>query len=358
MQTDQTSPVPASPGTAGGPTTQSIMQDRYADNPEGIFWLADIPRPTPGAGQVLVRVQATSIDRGTWHVMAGLPYLIRAAGFGLRRPKYANPGRSLAGTVEAAGADVIGFRPGDRVYGIGIATFAGHALAPAEKLAPMPARLTFNEAAAVPVSGLTALQGLRDRGGVKPGQTVLILGASGGVGSFAVQIAKAFGAEVTGVCSTSKMEMVRSLGADRVLDYTVDDLDAAKRYDLILDIGGHRSLRTLRRALAPGGTLVIVGSETGGRWLGGFDRSIRAMLLNPFVGQRLAPLTVSENATDLSVLAELIDAGQLAPVVDHTYPLEDVGAAIRRLLEGKASGKLVLSISHAGAHSEGPRSTE
>ena len=345
-------------GTGPATTMTAIVQGRYGSGPEGLFRLATIDKPTIGDGEVLVRVQAVSVDRGTWHIMSGLPYPIRLAGFGLRRPKYANPGRNLAGTVEAVGADVTDFAPGDEVFGLATSTFAEYAAARPAKLAMKPANLSFDQAAAVPVSGLTALQGLRDRGRVQPGQKVLIIGASGGVGSFAVQIAKAYGAEVTGVCRTSKVEMVRSLGADHVLDYTVDDLDASKRYDVILDIGGHRSLRKLRRTLAPRGTLVIVGSETGGRWLGGFDRSIRAMLLNPFVRQTLAPLTVSENATDLGVLTELIEAGKLTPAIDRTYPLGEVDAAIRRMLDGQASGKLVLSVPPADTHLPGSRSTE
>src|SRR3954452_144378 len=286
--------------------------------------MAVVGRPTPGACEVLVRVQASSVDRGTWHVMAGLPYPIRLAGFGLRRPKYANPGRNLAGTVDAVGDGETGFALGDAVFGIGTGTFAEYAVAPTATIAAMPATLTFDQAAAVPVSGLTALQAVRDHGRVRAGQAVLVVGASGGVGSFAVQIAKAFDAEVTGVCSTGKVDLVRSLGADHVIDYTRDDFAAGEhRYDVILDIGVHRRLSHLRRVLTPRGTLVIVGGETDGRWLGGFDRSLRAVLLSLFVPQTLSMLASKENAKDLSELRDRIETGEVTPAIDRTYPLSE-----------------------------------
>ena len=241
-----------------------------------------------GDDEVLVRVHAAGVDQGVWHVMAGLPYPIRLAGYGIRAPKNPVPGADLAGVVEAVGKDVTRFQPGDEVFGIGKGSFAEYARAREDKLAPKPANLSFEQAAAVAISGLTALQGLRDHGNVRPGQKVLIIGASGGVGTYAVQMAKAFGAEVTGVCSTAKVDLVRSIGADHVIDYTREDFAEGKqRYDVILDIGGNSSLSRLRRALTPKGTLVIVGGETGGRWLGGFDRQLRARLLSPFVGQTL-----------------------------------------------------------------------
>src|SRR5688572_12461325 len=251
---------PPTPDT-GAQTMRAVVQTRYSPAPEDLFRVAQIDRPTIGDGEVLVRVHAASVDRGTWHIMAGLPYPLRLAGFGVRRPRYANPGRSLAGTVEAVGTGGSGFAPGDEVYGTCNASFAEYATVPTDQLAPKPTNLTFEQAAAAPISAVTALQGLRDRGRVQPGQKVLIVGASGGVGTFAVQIAKAFGAEVTGVCSTAKVDLVRSLGADHVIDYTDDDIDS-RRYDVVLDTGGHRSLRRLRRSLTPRGTLVIVGSET------------------------------------------------------------------------------------------------
>jgi NADPH:quinone reductase-like Zn-dependent oxidoreductase len=277
--------------------------------------------------------------------MAGLPYPIRLAGFGLRRPKYRNPGRSLAGTVEAVGTSVTAFTPGDAVFGIGEASFAQYACARPEKLAHKPANLSPEQAAAVPVSALAALQAVRDHGRVQAGDQVLIVGASGGVGTFAVQIAKALGAEVTGVCSTAKIDTVRALGADHLVDYTVDDFAAGEhRYDVILDIGGNRRLSHLRRALARRGRLVIVGGEAGGRWLGGVDRQVRALLLSPFVSQKLGTFVASENAKDLVALRQLIDSGQLAPVVDRSYPLSEVTAAIRHLLDGRARGKLVITV--------------
>lgn len=358
MATTQFHALRGPPKGAGGPTTMTaVVQDRYSPAPEGLFRVAQIDRPTIGDGEVLVRVHAASVDRGTWHIMAGLPYPLRLAGFGVRRPKYANPGRSLAGTVEAVGPGATGFAPGDDVYGTCNASFAEYATVRTDHLAPKPANLTYEQAAAAPISAVTALQGLRDRGRVRPGHKVLIIGASGGVGTFAVQIAKAFGAEVTGVCSTSKVDLVRGLGADHVIDYTAEDADDGQRYDVVLDTGGHRSLRRLRRAVTPRGTLVIVGSETDGRWLGGFDRTIRAMLLSPFVGQTLAPLASSENAADLILLTGLIESGQVAPVVDRTYPLDEAAAAIRRILNGKVRGKLVVSVSPSGMQTPPPGST-
>ncbi len=323
----------------------SVVQDRYGSAPEDVLELQVVSRPTLGEDMVLVRVHAGSVDRGTWHIMAGLPYPIRLAGFGLRRPKYANPGRSLAGTIEAVGAAVTGFAPGDAVFGIGDATFAEYARARPDKLAAKPTNATFEEAAAVPISGLTALQAVRDHGRVRPGQSVLIIGASGGVGSFAVQIAKALRAEVTGVCSPAKVDAVEALGADHVLDYTREEVtDGRRRFDVVLDIGGNRRLSQLRRALTPTGRLVIVGGETHGRWLGGIDRQIRATLLSPFISQTLGTFVASENATDLSALRDLIMAGTVTPAVDRTYPLTGVAAAIRCLLDGQARGKLVVSV--------------
>jgi NADPH:quinone reductase-like Zn-dependent oxidoreductase len=326
-------------------TMTSLVQDRYGPAPEELLRVAQIDRPTITDDEVLVRVHAASVDRGTWHIMAGLPYPIRLAGFGLRRPKYANPGRSLAGTIEAVGAAVTGLAPGDAVFGVGDATFAEYARARPDKLAAKPTNVTFDQAAAVPISGLTALQAVRDHGQVQAGHTVLVIGASGGVGSFAVQIAKAFGAEVTGVCSPAKVDAVRALGADHVIDYTREDAtDGRHRYDVVLDTGGNRRLSQLRRALTPRGQLVIVGGETDGRWLGGSDRQIRATLLSAFIGQKLGTFLASENATDLSALRQLIEAGTVTPAVDRTYPLTGVAAAIRHLLDGQARGKLVVSV--------------
>jgi len=331
--------------TAGRKTMTAIVQHEYGPAPEDVLRIDEIDTPPIEADEVLVRVHAASVDRGTWHVMAGLPYPIRLAGFGLRRPKYRNPGRNLAGTVEAVGGSVTRFKPGDAVFGIGDASFAEYARARPDKLAPTPANLSLDQAAAVPVSALTALQAVRDHGQVQAGQRVLIVGASGGVGTFAIQIAKSFGAEVTGVCSTAKVDAVRALGADHVVDYTSDDFaDGERRYDVILDIGGNRRLAHLRRALTPRGRLVIVGGETDGRWLGGIDRQLRALLLSPFVGQKLGTFVASENAEDLMALRGLIDSGQLAPAIDRSYPLSEVAAAIRYMLDGHARGKLVVTV--------------
>jgi NADPH:quinone reductase-like Zn-dependent oxidoreductase len=261
--------------TAAAQTMKAIVQDDYGEA-DDVLRLERIDKPEIGADEVLVRVHAAGVDRGVWHLMTGLPYPIRIAGYGLRAPKTGVRGREVAGNVEAVGGDVTTLGPGDEVFGIGEGSFAEYTCARADKLAPKPERLTFEQAAAVPVSALAALQGLRDHGQVQRGQKVLIIGASGGVGTFAVQIAKAFGAEVTGVCSTTKLDMVRSIGADRVIDYKRDDIaNSGQRYDLILDTGGNRSLSALRRALTPRGTLVIVGGETGGRLLGGTDRQLR-----------------------------------------------------------------------------------
>jgi NADPH:quinone reductase-like Zn-dependent oxidoreductase len=326
-------------------TMRAIVQDDYGSAPEEVLRLAEVARPTIGDDELLVHVRAASVDRGTWHIMSGLPYPIRVAGFGLRRPKALNPGRCLAGTVESVGKDVTEFKPGDEVYGTCEGSFAEYASARAGRLALKPANLSFEQAAAVPISALTALQAVRDQAQVQAGQKVLVIGASGGVGTFAVQIAKAFGAEVTGVSSTAKVDLVRALGADHVIDYTRDDFaDGEHRYDAILDIGGNRRLSHLRRALTPRGTLVLVGGETDERWLGGMGRVLRAKLLSPLVSHKLGTFIGSENAADLAALRELIEAGKVAPAVDRTYPLSEAPAAIRYLQEGHARGKIVITV--------------
>ena len=324
---------------------RAIVHDTYGTAPENVLRLEEVDKPTIADGQVLVRVRAASVDRGTWHVMAGLPYPIRVAGFGLRKPKYLNPGRSLAGTVEAVGNEVTGFQPDDEVFGICAGSFAEYVALRPDKLAAKPSNLSFDEAAAVPISGPAALQAVRDHGAVEAGQKVLIVGASGGVGSFAVQIAKAYGAEVSGVCSTAKVDLVQALGADHVIDYTREDFaDGQHRYDVILDIGGNRRLSHLRRALTRKGRLVIVGGETEGRWLGGTDRQVRAQVLSLFVSQKLGTFVASENAADLTALGKLIEAGQVKSVVDRTYPLSEVATAIRHLIDGQARGKIVITV--------------
>ena len=322
---------------------KAIVQDTYGST--DVLELRDIDKPEVADDEVLVRVHAAGVDRGVWHVMTGLPYPIRLAGYGLRAPKTPVPGADVAGVVEAAGKDVTRFQPGDEVFGIGKGAFAEYARAPENKLAPKPANLTFEQAAVVAISGLPALQGLRDHGKVRPGQKVLIIGASGGVGTYAVQLAKVFGAEVTAVCGSTKVDMVRSLGADHVIDYTREDFaEGEQRYDVILDIGGNSSLSRLRRALAPKGTLVIAGGETGGRWLGGYDRQLRALLLSRFVGQKLTTFISKENHEDMLVLKELIESGKITPVIDRTYPLTEAPQAIRYVEEGHARGKVVITV--------------
>jgi NADPH:quinone reductase-like Zn-dependent oxidoreductase len=344
MKTDLRHEHPSTAPASEARTMNAIVQDQYGEA-ENVLRLEEIDLPEIADHEVLVRVHAAGVDRGVWHVMAGLPYPIRLAGYGLRTPKHRVRGSDLAGVVEAVGKDVARLQVGDEVFGIGNGSFATYASAREDKLALKPKNLSFEQAAAVPVSALTALQGLRDRGHIEAGQRVLIIGASGGVGSYAVQIAKAFGAEVTGVCSTGKVDMVRSIGADHVIDYTLDDFaDGSQRYDVILDTGGNSSLRRLRRALTPGGTLVIGGGETAGRLLGGSDRQLRAMALSPFVGQKLGTFICSENAEDLVVLAELIESGKVTPAIDRTYPLSETPAAIRYLQDGRARGKVVILV--------------
>jgi NADPH:quinone reductase-like Zn-dependent oxidoreductase len=322
---------------------KAIVQDSYGS--ADVLELRDIDTPQVADDQVLVRVHAAGVDRGVWHLMAGLPYPIRIAGYGVRAPKYPVPGMDLAGVVEAVGRGVTRFAPGDEVFGIGKGAFAEYAVALESKLAPKPANLDFDQAGAIAISGLTALQALRDVAHVQAGQKVLIIGASGGVGTYAVQVAKAFGAHVTGVASTSKLDLVRAIGADEVIDYTkVDFATGGIRYDVIVDIGGNASLTRLRKALSPTGTVAIVGGETGGRWLGGFDRMLRAPMLSPFVSQDLRSVTASENSADMLVLRDMIEAGQVTPVIERSYALVDTPNAIRHVEQGKARGKVVISI--------------
>jgi NADPH:quinone reductase-like Zn-dependent oxidoreductase len=324
---------------------KAITQDVYGG--PGVLGLRDIERPSIGDDVVLVQVRAAGVDPGVWHLMTGLPYLLRAMGFGLRRPKVAVRGRDLAGVVVAVGARVTRFRPGDEVYGTcESGSFAEYAAAPEKQLALKPAGLSFEQAAVVPISGTTALQAVRDAGRVQPGQRVMVIGAGGGVGSFVVQIARAYGATVTGVCSTSKAELVRSLGAEDVIDYTRDEVDRhGARYDVVIDTAGNRPLSLLRRALTPRGTLVVVGGEHGGgRLLAGFDRQLRAPLLSLFVKQRLGALVAKERAEDLDALTRLIESGAVTPVIDRTYPLSEAADAIRYLADGHAAGKIVVTV--------------
>jgi NADPH:quinone reductase-like Zn-dependent oxidoreductase len=308
----------------------------------------DIDQPLPSGNEVLVRVQAAGLHRGDWHVMTGLPYMIRVVvpTLGLRGPKVPVLGMDVAGTVEAVGPNVTRFQPGDAVFGWCDGAFAEYAVAPEGQLAAKPAALSFEQAAVVPISGFAALQGLRDVGEIQAGQKVLVIGAAGGVGSFAVQLAKAFGAEVTGVASTTQLELVRSIGADEVVDYTREDVtDGTRQWDLILDTAGRRSLSQLRRALTPKGTLVIVGGEGAGRLMGGFTRNLRAPVLSRFVGQRLRMLASKERPEDLQTLRELLEAGKLTPRVGRTYPLSEVPEAMRQLVEGRGrGGKIAITV--------------
>jgi len=322
---------------------RAIIQNRYGS--ADVLRLEQTDLPEIAEDEVLVRVRAAGIDRGTWHMMAGRPYLMRVIGFGFRGPKNQVPGLDVAGTVAAVGSAVTSFSTGDEVLGISRGSFAEYAAARQDKLSSKPVNLTFVQAAAVPISAGTALQALVDAGRVERGQRVLVIGASGGVGSYAVQLAKAFGSEVTGVCSTAKLDLVTSLGADHVVDYTRQDFaECTSNYDLIIDIAGNSSLPRLRRALTPTGTLVIVGGEEGGNWTGGFGRSLRAPLLSPFVGQRLTMLASKERASDLERIRPLIEAGKVMPSIDRTYPLAHVPEAMRHLKAGGIRGKAVITI--------------
>ena len=329
---------------------RAIVHDTYGT--ADVLRLASIARPQAadlGENDVLLRVHAAGMDRGTWHLMTGLPYLGRLA-FGLRRPRNPVLGLDVAGTVVAVGSAVTRFAIGDQVFGFGKGTFAEYAVAPQDKLARKPAHLTFEEAAVVPVSAGTAWQALTRVGRLQPGQTVLVVGASGGVGSYAVQLARALGAkEVTGVASGSKADLVRSLGADRVLDYTRDDFaDGSHRYDLVLDIGGNPSLSRLRRALTPRGTAVIVGGEQGGNFSGGMNRQLRGLAWSPFLRQRLTNFLARQRASDLERLTELIEAGSVRPIIDGVYPLDEVPQAMRRLVAGEVAGKIAITVPAEG----------
>jgi NADPH:quinone reductase-like Zn-dependent oxidoreductase len=321
---------------------KAIIRDAYGS--VDVLRLADIDRPVAGDADVLVRVRAAGVDQGVWHLMTGTPYVMRLAGFGIRAPKNPLLGYDVAGRVEAVGAQVTEFQTGQEVFGTCRGSFAEYAVAHPDRLLSKPDNVSFEQAAAVPISGYAALQAVRQHGGVRPGQLVLIIGAGGGVGTLAVQIAKAEGAEVTGVCSASKTELVRSVGADHVIDYSREDFaDGRNRYDVILDIAGNRSLSELRRALTPRGTLVIVGGEDAGNWLG-VRRQLRAAALSPFVRQKLGFFISKERQQDLEELRRLLEAGTIRPVVDRTFPLEEVPAAIRYLRDGHARGKVVITI--------------
>jgi NADPH:quinone reductase-like Zn-dependent oxidoreductase len=338
--TPSSTPISSGPSVIG--TMRAIVQERYGGTEA--LRLEHINRPEITADEVLVHVHAAGLDRGTWHNMAGRPYLMRVLGFGFRGPKNRVPGLDVAGTVVQVGHSVTRFAVGDEVFGISRGSFAEYAAAREDKLAAKSPNLSFEQAAVVPVSGITALQSLRDAGRLQAGQRVLIIGASGGVGSYAVQIAKAMGGQVTGIASTAKLDLVRSLGADRVLDYSREDFATGPdRYDLILDIAGNSPLSRLRRALTRSGTLVIVGGENGGPITGGFGRQLRAVALSPFLRQRLTMHTTEERASDLEPLTDLIEAGTVTPSLERTYPLEGVPEALRHLEAGSVRGKLAIT---------------
>lgn len=321
---------------------RAIIQDTYG-SPD-VLQLRDVPTPAIKNNEALVRVAAAAVHPGDLFLMEGVPYALRAA-FGLRGPRQKIPGLDLAGTVEVVGRDVSGLRPGDEVFGNGKGTCAEYTAASADALAPKPAGLAFDQAAAVPTSAVAALRGLRDVGKVQPGQKVLINGASGGVGTFAVQIAKALGAEVTGVCGTRSVDLVRSIGADDVIDYTQEDFtQGGRRYDLILDNVANHSLSDLRGALTPSGTLLPNSGRSKGRWFGPLGRTALALLSSPFIRNQGRPFVAVVKTKDLADLTDLIDAGKLTPVIDRTYPLVETPQALRYVSDGHAHGKVTITV--------------
>jgi NADPH:quinone reductase-like Zn-dependent oxidoreductase len=323
-------------------TMQAILQTTYGA--ADMLQLGTRARPAAGKGEVLIRVSAAGMDRGTWHLMAGQPYVMRLV-LGFLGPKNPVPGLDVAGTVVELGAGVTRFKLGDEVFGISKGSFADYARAREDKLARKPSNFSLAQAAVTGVSGLAALQALRDAGRVKAGQRVLIIGASGGVGSYAVQLAKAFGAEVTGVCGPAKLDFVRSLGASRVIDYTTEDFASGpERFDLILDIAGNSPLARLRKVLTATGTIVLVGGEGGGALTGGMDRQLGAMFRSLFSKQRFVMKPPNENAADLEVLRELAEAGKFSPAIDSTWTLAQVPDAMRHMLAGKVAGKIAISL--------------
>lgn len=327
-------------------TMRAILQESYGSS--DTLQVAEIARPGIASDEVLVEVHAAGVDRGVWHLMAGLPFLIRLTGFGVTQPKNPVPGTDVAGRVAAVGADVTRFTVGDEVFGIASGAYAEYAAARESKLAHKPAGLSFEQAAVVAISGITALQALTDFAAIEPGHTVLVIGASGGVGSYAVQIAQALGATVTGVASAAKAGLVRSLGADHVIDYAAGDyLDGSVRYDVIVDTGGRNPVRKLRKALERKGTLVIVGGEGGGRITGGIGRQVRATLLSMFVSQRMGTFVSQEHHSHMDRLAIHLEAGTVIPAVGSRYPLELAPQAIADLEAGRARGKSVIVVKEA-----------
>jgi NADPH:quinone reductase-like Zn-dependent oxidoreductase len=320
---------------------KAIVQTRYGS--ADVLRLEEVEKPVPSDDEVLVRVSAAGVNIGDWHLLRGIPYVMRL-GLGLRKPRREIPGRDIAGQVEAVGSNVESFRPGDEVFGWCSGAFAEYACTSENNLLSRPANLTLEQSAAVGDSAFTALAAVRDQGRVQQGQRVLINGASGGVGTFAVQIAKSFGANVTAVCSTRNLDMVRSLGADEVIDYSKQDFaEAEQRYDVMLDLIGNRSLSDCRRVLAPGGSYVIVGVRDLGRWLG-LNRQLKALSLSPFVRQRMRVFVVKHTREDLVVLKELVEAGRVAPVIEKRYELSEAPDALRHQGEGHTRGKIVIGM--------------
>lgn len=323
---------------------KAIVYTQYG-SPD-VLQLRDVAKPTPQDDEVLVKVRAASVNPYDWHFMRGEPYFMRLVS-GLRQPKRSGLGADFAGQVEAVGPAVTQFQPGDELFGMGNGAFAEYLCVRQTEAALKPANLTFEEAAAVPLAGLTALQGLRDPGQLQPGQKVLIIGASGGVGTFAVQIAKEMGAHVTGVCSTPNLALVRSLGADQVIDYTQEDFaGSGQKYDLIFQLGGMASPAHCRQALTPQGILVLSSGDSNGRWLGPLDRIFKAVILSPFVSQTLTSLNARRSQEDLGRLRELIEAGKLTTVIDHEYSLGALPEAIGYVEKGHTRGKVVIKVAH------------
>jgi NADPH:quinone reductase-like Zn-dependent oxidoreductase len=326
---------------------KAIVHRRYGP-PHDVLRLEDVDPPEVARDEVRVRVRAAAVNPADWHFVRGEPYIARLQA-GLRKPRFGIPGCDIAGEVEAAGAGVTSLAPGDAVFGStfmrGFGAFAERVAVAAELLDHMPAGLSYEEAAAMPLAAMTALQALRDHGRVEPGSRVVIVGASGGVGTFAVQIARALGAEVTGVCSTRNVELVRSLGADHVVDYTAADwTGGARRYDVVVQAAGAAPATACRRALCAGGTLLQISGDSAGRWVGPVGRMMRGRLLSPFVSQRIASFTVTPNAADLRALRQLVEAGEVRPVIERTWPLSDAAAAIEHQEEGHTRGKIVLTV--------------
>ena len=345
-----TRPEPPPPPLASGVPMKAIVYHDYG--PPDVLRLEVVDKPLPREDQVLIRIRAAAANPLDWHYIRGTPYVMRMeSGFG--QPKDPGVGVDMAGVVVATGSNVTQFKPGDEVFGAVNGAFAEYALTTERRIAPKPASLTFEQAAGVPVAALTALQGLRDKGRIQPGQKVLINGSSGGVGTFAVQIAKSLGAEVTGICSTRNLELVRSLGADHVIDYTQEDFaESGQQYDLIVDNVGNRSLSDYRRVLKSKGTYVLIGGggPDNGKWLGPLATMLKVLVVSPFVSQDLTTLMASIRQDDLRLLGELIESNQVRPVIDRTYPLSEAAEAIRYLETGRARGKVIITMENGAAY--------